>query len=297
MKNIGMLEYVSCNYCNSNDYRKRYVKEGFQIVQCKKCGLIYVNPRLKEKSIHQLYDEDYFSGKGFDKSIDYKSEVEVKMKHADLLDWDLSAIKEMSSQINEGNPKILDVGCGMGLFLSKAKKKGFDAEGLELSHYASKFVSLLGIKIQNKSIEEADLKAGQYSAVVMREVVEHLNDPKKALTKIYSSIKNDGILFITTGNYNCIERRLKKSNWHYFMPKGHIYIFSSKTIKKYLEEVGFKRVIVTNQGDLLMNLLLKYKIIEVENFKPKNLLKRIVFRLVQFINHFISSGLRVYAIK
>ncbi len=131
----------------------------------------------------------------------------------------------------------------------------------------------------------------------MKEVIEHLPNPKNAFMKIYSSLKPGGVLFLTTGNYNSPERKLKGKNWFYFMPEGHIYLFSNKTMKNYLRDTGFSKIHITNQGDLLMNFLLRNGIIEVNRFKPKNVIRRILFESVRGINHFISSGMRIYAVK
>lgn len=290
------LENVSCNYCGADDYKVRYIKDGYNIVQCKKCDLVYVNPRLTQVSINKLYDEDYFLGDGFDKSIQYQKEFEDLADKLSLTDWDASTIKKMLKTESQ-NPRLLDIGCGMGLFLWKAKKAGFNAEGIELSPFAADFVRSKGIPVRDKSIYEEKLPENHYDAITLKEVIEHLPDPKRAFENIYSALKPGGVLFMTTGNYDCPERKLKGKDWFYFMPEGHIFIFSSKTMANYLSKIGFSQILVTNQGDLLMNKLLKGGIIETDKFKPSNILKRTAFEAIRSLNHFISSGMRIYAVK
>ncbi len=292
------LEKVVCDFCSEDSYSIKYVKDRFNIVQCNNCDLVYVNPRLKQDDIYNLYNEDYFTGKGFDERVQYRKEFDEKSSLLDLGNWDISTIKEMLGEpCDNKSPKMLDVGCGTGLFLWKAKQQGFDVEGLELSSYASKFVESLGIPVRNKTIDDAELIPRSYDAIIMKEVIEHLPNPKNAFMKIYSSLKPGGVLFLTTGNYNSPERKLKGKNWFYFMPEGHIYLFSNKTMKNYLRDTGFSKIYITNQGDLLMNFLLRNGIIEVNRFKPKNVIRRILFESVRGINHFISSGMRIYAVK
>lgn len=289
-------EEVCCNYCGSKNYEKKYVVDGFNYVQCNKCRFIYVNPRLTADEINNLYNEDYFVGNGFDKSVEYKKEFELQSERINLSDWDLSSIRFFLGDYQD-RLNLLDIGCGMGLFLWKAREKGFDVEGLELSDYAAEFARLKGIKVQQKPIEDAELKNNYFDVIVMKEVIEHLPDVKSSLTKIYSSLKTNGVLFLTTGNYNCPERKLRGSKWFYFMPAGHLQVFSDKTIKKFLLQAGFRKVVVTRQGDLLMNFLLQKGIIDTNNYKPKKIFQRIIFETVRFVNQFISSGMRVYAIK
>lgn len=290
------LENVRCNYCDADDYKLRFIKDGYSIVQCKKCDLVYVNPRLTQVSINKLYDEDYFLGDGFDKSIQYQKEFEEFADKLDLTDWDASAIKEMLKTESQ-KPKLLDIGCGMGLFLWKAKKAGFNAEGIELSPFAADFVRSKGIPVRDKSIYEEKLPENHYDAITLKEVIEHLPDPKRAFENIYSALKPGGVLFITTGNYDSPERKLKGKDWFYFMPEGHIFIFSNKTMTNYLNKIGFSQILVTNQGDLLMNKLLKGGIIETDKFKPSSIFKRTAFGAIRSLNHFISSGMRIYAVK
>jgi 2-polyprenyl-3-methyl-5-hydroxy-6-metoxy-1,4-benzoquinol methylase len=290
------LEEVSCNYCNSKFFKIKYVVDGFNYVQCNVCGFVFVNPRLPADAIKSLYNEDYFGGKGFDKSVEYKKEFEKQSNSIDLNDWDISTIKSFLPK-SDAELKLLDVGCGMGLFAYKAKQKGFIAEGLELSEFGSKFAASKGIKVQRASIEQAEMQPNFYNVISMKEVIEHLPDPTYSLKKIYDSLQNNGLLFLTTGNYNCPERKIRGNKWFYFMPQGHLQVFSHTTIRKFLIKAGFRKIIVTRQGDLLMNFLLKHGIIDINYFKPKNFLKRILFESVRFVNQFISSGMRIYAIK
>ncbi len=296
MSNSEKLEHVICNFCGANDYKVRYIKDGYNIIQCNKCDLVYVNPRLTQEAITQLYDENYFVGEGFDKSVQYQSEFEELSNKTDLSNWDVSTINELLLT-KEQAPKLLDIGCGMGLFLWKAKQAGFDVEGIELSTFAADFVRSKGIKVRDKSIYEDKLPKNYYDAISMKEVIEHLPDPKTALQNVHDSLKPGGVLFMTTGNYSCPERKLRGKDWFYFMPEGHIYVFSNKTMTNYLKQIGFSKVMVTNQGDLLMDMLLNKSIIETNKFKPSNILKRIIFTCVRLVNHFISSGMRIYAIK
>ena len=82
------LEHVDCNLCGNSDTRpyakvsyidylkrrpeleteddpivhnKELAEFKFNLVKCKQCGLIYVNPRLPENKLSGLYDQEYFS--------------------------------------------------------------------------------------------------------------------------------------------------------------------------------------------------------------------------------------------
>jgi hypothetical protein len=124
-----------------------------------------------------------------------------------------------------------------------------------------------------------------------------LPHPLESLRTIQRWLKPGGVLFMATGNYDSPERKLRGSDWFYFMPEGHLYYFSNRTMTKYLKKAGFRTVRVTNQGDLLMDKLLKLGILKTGEAVPRNLLRRAVFLLIRAANHFISSGMRIYAVK
>lgn len=302
------FESVPCDLCGADAPTVRYHKNGFTIVQCSRCGMVYTNPRLKGQKIAELYDADYFKGHGFDKSIDYVHDVDEYGEHKSsysLHDWDVDTIQSMIRPASPPTPlpagrgelRLLEIGCGTGVFLAKAREHGFDCAGLELSSYAAEFVRNMGIPVETKAIEDADFPENSWDVIVMREVIEHLAHPLEALKTIHKWLKPGGVLFMATGNYDCPERKLRGSDWFYFMPEGHLYYFANRTMGKYLCKAGFRTVRVTNQGDMLMEMLRKYGILQPGEAIPRNIFKRLVFYKMRAINHFISSGMRVYAIK
>ena len=56
-------ENISCNFCGGNDY-KILSKKGTDdldliSVICKKCGLIFINPRMKKEGYALYYEKEY----------------------------------------------------------------------------------------------------------------------------------------------------------------------------------------------------------------------------------------------
>jgi hypothetical protein len=102
---------------------------------------------------------------------------------------------------------------------------------------------------------------------------------------------------MTTGNYDCPERKLRGKDWFYFMPTGHLQVFSNKTMRNYLSKTGYSKINVTNQGDLLHDFMLDNGILDVNKSVPSGLAKKLFFHSIRFVNRFISSGMRIYAIK
>jgi len=53
-----VLERVPCNICESEAADVLYSMDPHKIVKCKDCGLVYVNPRLKEEALkEEVFDK------------------------------------------------------------------------------------------------------------------------------------------------------------------------------------------------------------------------------------------------
>src|SRR3972149_1680668 len=83
------LRHIKCGLCSSNDYRKKYeikAKIPFTIVECKNCGLIYVNPIVEK--LEKLYEKDYYLGSsetGFNFTNPLAYQEETRLIHAERL--------------------------------------------------------------------------------------------------------------------------------------------------------------------------------------------------------------------
>ncbi len=59
VKESRELESMNCNFCQGVKSKLLFKKEGFNIVKCASCGLVYVNPCLQETEIAAIYEKGY----------------------------------------------------------------------------------------------------------------------------------------------------------------------------------------------------------------------------------------------
>lgn len=236
----GIWESVSCNLCSSNSTKKIMRIKGFKIVKCKKCGLIYVNPRLRENKLHQIYNKGYFNNLafngselpfyGYDGYIEEKGEIQATFNRR---------LKIINKLCRKG--RLLDIGCAFGFFLELARNDGWNVQGIEISEHACKYAkNVLKLPVLNKTLEKADFKQNSFDAVTIFDVIEHLPDPKSMLKGIRKILKPNGLLAITTPNIGSITAKLLGKNWEEVKRvREHIYFFSEGTLKKMLEALNF----------------------------------------------------------
>jgi SAM-dependent methyltransferase len=97
--------------------------------------------------------------------------------------------------------KLLDVGCGEGVFVNYARNKGFEAYGIDFSHESIE----AGKKLYNlnslftATLQEVQEKTGipQFDIITLFEVLEHLDDPRAFLSEVSQLLKKDGSLVVS----------------------------------------------------------------------------------------------------
>jgi len=223
------LEIVRCNLCNS-DYSNQELwakKDGINIVKCKKCGLIFSNPRFNKEALDKYYSEQYF------KEGNYK---EDKLREESYK----TEIKEIIS-IVEKRGKFLDVGAAYGKFLSLLPNT-FEKEGLEYSKDAVESgKKMFDVNLKQGTLPETDFKEKIFDVVHLRGVIEHLPDPNSNIKKSHKILKDNGwlILNIVPNIDGPVGRRFREK-FRLVFPQEHIYYFSPKTLKMLLEKNGFE---------------------------------------------------------
>ncbi len=239
------LEYVTCNLCGSDDTELLFVKRGFNIVQCKKCGLVYVNPRRTLQSLKNHYTEEFFTdcgNRGYSDYIGMEKELKIKFGRK---------IKTVE-KIKKGG-KLLDVGCATGFFLDVAKDRGWEVFGVELSDFASNYARKKGLNVFTGDLTDTNFPDEYFDVVTMWEVIANLTDPHRNLIEVHRVLKKNGLVVISTGNINSIFAKFHGISWEILTPTGHLYYFSPMTLRNMLNATGFKIVKTSTHGNITQN--------------------------------------------
>lgn len=230
------MEYVNCSLCSDDDYQLLFKKENFKVVRCNKCGLIYINPRpTKDELVIAVSGDFYrqhFIPPAFDAHDNYRT-------HKTLL-------RELKnySRIN----RLLDVGCASGLFLAAAKEEGWEVKGVDISEPAVSYGrDKLGLDIFLGDLEEASYPDEHFDVIICRDTIEHIQNPYGLLKEANRILRNEGLIFISTPNFNSLTRLFLKEKWSIIIP-GHLYYFSRKTAEQMLKKSGFevKKILTIN---------------------------------------------------
>lgn len=144
--------------------------------------------------------------------------------------------------------RCLDVGCGTGGFLTALSRDGWNAEGTELSGVAADRLERMGFRIHRGAIEALNLPKESYDVAVMSEVLEHLRDPRAALENTMRSLRQGGVVYLTTPNYGALSRHVLRDRWRIVGIPEHLFYFSACSLTGLLGSVGLRPVRIWTEG-------------------------------------------------
>lgn len=138
--------------------------------------------------------------------------------------------------------RLLDVGCGYGLLLDEARRRGYDVEGVELSSAAAGHArERFGLRVLESSLDDPSLDGERYEAIVIVDVLEHLDDPVGAIERLRGLLAPGGALLIATPDPSSLVARLAGRRWWSYLP-AHYCLIPRTTLRGLLDAHGLVTV-------------------------------------------------------
>jgi len=150
-----------------------------------------------------------------------------------------------------GEIRLLDVGCSSGAFLQAAVKLGFRAEGVEPAPKAAATAQAAGLKVHQGLLQEAGYADGQFDAITLFEVIEHLQHPQDLLQECRRILRPGGILLVGTGNAGSWSMAALGAHWEYLhiaKHGGHVSFFNPGSMALLAQRSGFSVAALRTRG-------------------------------------------------
>jgi 2-polyprenyl-3-methyl-5-hydroxy-6-metoxy-1,4-benzoquinol methylase len=229
-------ESNECDLCGSQSARELYTASDrlrnsdmlFSISMCDGCGVLRTLPEMSERELSRYYPNDYWGD-----------------RDPPSLEWIKSSQREKTGFLRKcglRGGRILDVGCGAGLFLRALDGQSWERFGIENGPNASALASReLGAgHIFNSTLLEARLVSGRFDAITFWSALEHLNHPRSNLLEAKRLIKPGGTIIVQVPNAASYQAHLFGKDWFALDAPRHRYHFSLAMLESLLADAGFK---------------------------------------------------------
>lgn len=177
---------------------RAFLEQCFTVWRCVNCG-----------SLHSKESVDlphYYQGYPFAQhKLDFWSKIAYQKRTKDLV-----------KQGIQKHHKILDYGCGAGVYVQYLRDQGY-AHAVGYDPYV-------------KAFADSQRLAESYDAVLAQDVIEHADDPSAMLSELLSCLKPDGLLYLGTPLANRIRLRDHARFAMSLHQPYHRHIFSLKAL-------------------------------------------------------------------
>ena len=188
------LVEIDCYNCGSKEYKYYDSENGYNLVKCSACGLLYVNPRPSAEDISSAMKTGVHTG---DSTLRFTG-IYHKSKINDYLKILADFFPEEKSELSF--KKWLDIGCGFGEFLQALNvysKGNIIAKGSEPN--AIKIKSALARNL-DVSFIDMDTHKEKYDFISLLNVYSHIPDPVKFISSLKKNLTPNGEIFLQTGH-------------------------------------------------------------------------------------------------
>jgi SAM-dependent methyltransferase len=219
--NVSMTEWTF--YCPTCDYWSSSLK--------------HVTPDLAQ-------DEFLAKRKTNENPIDYLDQLrEHNFK---------TCLNLIAKHSNIGLDKLLEVGCGTGLFLKEAARFGFNVTGIEAFEEMARRGINQGLPIRIGFFPDCLDDEERFSIIVFNDVFEHLPNPAQMLQICHAHLSAGGVLVLnlpnSRGPFFSLAKLAVKFNfsspwdrlWQKMFFTPHLHYFSPKSIEQLCVKNGFE---------------------------------------------------------
>lgn len=232
---------ATCPACGCSKSRAAFRSTSLKFRRCRACATLWDPEPLPATQIEALYDgPEYFvkdqqgaEGEtlwGYpDDYIANRPNVEGKFHQT---------LGHLERYIEPG--RILDIGAGPGFLLTAASERRWTATGVDLNRWAVDYArDELGMDARLGSVSEVGFSSGEFDAVTMMDLIEHLTDPGTLIEEVARVVRHDGAVAVLTPDAGSVVSRALGARWpEVRRPGEHAVLFSVGGLSRLLERYG-----------------------------------------------------------
>ncbi|MGH7718511.1 MAG: class I SAM-dependent methyltransferase [Gemmatimonadaceae bacterium] len=157
-----------------------------RVVECATCGLIYRNPRERERELRDTYQGEEPDRATLESLLE-NQRVAYQVQ-----------VRRLAEEMGRAGTG-LEVGSYVGAFLDAARDEGWQFEGLDVNPVANEFTRQRGHRVSLGDLESLDA-ARRYDAIAIWNCFDQLPDPRAAAAKVRALLAPGGVVAIRVPN-------------------------------------------------------------------------------------------------
>lgn len=269
---------IACEYVRRDD--ALVMPDVWRMVRCAGCNSIYLVDRPDDESLprayadyytHEIVHDDLASGEAtglIASLINGYLNVRFGMKRSPAVKagaWLFAAIPPLRMKLDvygrhvprplcNANARLLDVGCGNGAFLSRAREMGIEVRGCDPDPSAVSACRKLGLDVIAGDVWSDAFTPGSFDYITSSHVIEHVADPARVLARLHELLKPGGCLWLALPNPMAPSFKLFGSACSQLHPPFHLLIPSQRVLQGWLCSSGFSEVRLIRRGAISPSL-------------------------------------------
>ena len=211
----------------------------FHLYRCRSCGCVFQHPLPDSATLASFYPRQYWWSESRQSRF---SSVLSRMERAyrEFVALDHVRFLERCAAGAGSGRSLLDIGCGSGTFLHLARRRGFLPHGMDVSARAVAAArEQYGLAVRQGEIGSDVWKGRDFDLVTMFHVLEHLPDPRRAITYAGGLLKPGGRLILQVPNVASLQARIFGARWYGLDVPRHLINFTPQALRLLLGQAGF----------------------------------------------------------
>ncbi len=218
-------ERRACQCGSANVTQRDWGKSRDAVVQCRHCGLLSRAHKPSASEAARWYREEYWS--------QYRQEQQGPAR-----DNIFEHALEILDAHRPSRGTLVDMGCGGGALLARAKDDGWKGVGVDLSAEAVEAARARGVEAYVQDCLRCPLPDESADVVTMVNVLDHLPNPWAALEEAWRLLKPSGLLYLRVPN-GPVHRVLASIPWANRVAVFHLFGFGRRAFLHHLPREGF----------------------------------------------------------
>ena len=216
---------LPCQLCDHSPLVEFCVPGRVTFWRCERCGLYQYGPQASDECHEQ---EEYH--------VSYSAQYGRKLHTAK------TRLNRLAPHVTAEQPRLLDVGCGIGVVMEAAESRGWEAVGVDISRRIVDHCREKGLQCQRVATWDLPFENESFDVVTAWSVVEHVTNVRDVLREWHRVLRPGGVLAMDTSDAACLKARLLGARYRGIWVPGHTYTFTRRTLREFCRQAGFAEI-------------------------------------------------------